>query len=230
MRRVCTRRFRIRQASIVLPRPTSSASSQRTGSLAVARSATWSWCGNRRTRPPRNEPRPSASRTRRRCRMSSRVRKSRGVVEVAEREPIEQRAFELQRPQRVRRLRRGRWRARRRPSGSRAAIGRFLARRGDADRPARAEVDRHQRVGAGGQPQRRAGARELDDERPPVDRRHAADAEFGIEAVGEVVARGPGAVSACRSSPAARDSVIPRRRIELTALGYSRRPARRPSR
>ena len=38
--RVCTSRFRISDASMVLPRPTSSASSQRTGSLALARSAT----------------------------------------------------------------------------------------------------------------------------------------------------------------------------------------------
>ena len=52
-----------RQASTVLPRPTSSASSQRTGSLATARSATWSWCGKIWMRPPRNEPRPPACRS-----------------------------------------------------------------------------------------------------------------------------------------------------------------------
>ena len=40
-----SRRASTRQASTVLPRPTSSARSQRTGSLAAARSATWSWCG-----------------------------------------------------------------------------------------------------------------------------------------------------------------------------------------
>ena len=72
----CTSRFRMSEASMVLPRPTSSASSQRTGSVALARSATWSWCGKSRMRPPRNEPRPSASRRARRCRMSRRVTKS----------------------------------------------------------------------------------------------------------------------------------------------------------
>ena len=40
--RVCSSRFMISAASMVLPSPTSSASSQRTGIRAVARSATWS--------------------------------------------------------------------------------------------------------------------------------------------------------------------------------------------
>ena len=101
----CTSRFRISDASMVLPRPTSSASSQRTGSLALARSATWSWCGKSRTRPPRNEPRPSASRSASRCRMFEPRHEVLDIVEVAQREALEQRAFELQRPQRVRGLR-----------------------------------------------------------------------------------------------------------------------------
>ena len=75
-RPVCTSRLRISAASTVFPRPTSSASSHRTGSVALARSATCNWWGKSRTRPPRNGPRPSASRSVSRCRMSSRVRKS----------------------------------------------------------------------------------------------------------------------------------------------------------
>ncbi len=75
-RPVRSRRLRIRQASTVLPRPTSSASSQRTGSLAVARSAACSWCGKRRMRPPRKEPRPRASRSSSRCSASKRFAKS----------------------------------------------------------------------------------------------------------------------------------------------------------
>ena len=46
----------------------------------------------------------------------------------------------------------------------------------------------HQRVAARGDAQRRAGARELDDERAAFDRRHASDAELRIEAVSEVIA------------------------------------------
>ena len=75
-RPVRRRRLRTRHASIVLPRPTSSARSQRTGSAAAARSAAWSWCGKRRMRPPRKEPRPSASRRSARCSASSRRAKS----------------------------------------------------------------------------------------------------------------------------------------------------------
>ena len=75
-RPVRTRRLRTRQASIVLPRPTSSARSQRTGSAAEARSAAWSWWGKSRMRPPRKEPRPSASRSEARCRASRRRARS----------------------------------------------------------------------------------------------------------------------------------------------------------
>ena len=88
----CTSRFRMSDASMVLPRPTSSASSQRTGSLALARSATWSWCGNSRTRPPRKEPRPSASRGPggAGCRGGSRNPRPR---RDRQRQPFEQRSF-----------------------------------------------------------------------------------------------------------------------------------------
>ena len=75
-RPVRRRRLRTRQASIVLPRPTSSARSQRTGSAAAARSAAWSWWGKSRMRPPRKEPRPSASRREARCRPSRRRARS----------------------------------------------------------------------------------------------------------------------------------------------------------
>ena len=74
--RVCTRRFRISAASIVLPRPTSSASSQRTGSRrsrAPRRGAGAGRAGRVRRGTSRGRrPRAVASR----CRMSRRVRKS----------------------------------------------------------------------------------------------------------------------------------------------------------
>jgi len=52
----------MRQASTVFPRPTSSARSQRTGSVRVAFSATSSWWGKIRMRPPRNDASVSDSR------------------------------------------------------------------------------------------------------------------------------------------------------------------------
>ncbi len=88
--RCATRRFRISAASTVLPRPTSSASSHRTGSGALARSATCSWWGNSRTRPPRNGAQAVGLAQRSRCRMSSRVRKSPRLVHVSQQQPLEQ--------------------------------------------------------------------------------------------------------------------------------------------
>ena len=125
-------------------------------------------------------------------------------VGVAERQPIEQRAFELERPQRVRRL--GAAVGELQPSvGQLRRDPRFFTRRADAHRPAWAEVDRDERVGAGGQAQRRAGAGKLRDERASVDGGDAPDAQFGIETVGEVVADGPGRCSRVGHRPAARD-------------------------
>ena len=86
------------------------------------------------------------------------------VVEIAQGEALEERAFELQRPQRVGR-RRAPVRQPQRPVRESRRDRRFLAGRGDADRPPRAQIDRDQRVRVGRQPQRRPRARELDDQR-----------------------------------------------------------------
>ena len=56
---------------------------------------------------------------------------------------------------------------------------------------ARPRVDGNERVGAGGEPQRRAGGRKLDNERAPLESGDTPDAEVGIETMREVVARGP---------------------------------------
>ena len=168
----CARsRFRIRQASMVLPRPTSSASSQRTGSLALARSATWSWCGKSRMRPPRKEPRPSASRRleevqdveagrrspRPRSR-SPRARRSRSAPSSSRGHSSWEDAV---RPFASRNV----------PSGRRAAMVVFswvaVMRTG---RPGLRSTGTSASV-LGGQPQRRPRARELDDERSTVDAR-----------------------------------------------------------
>ncbi len=50
---------------------------------------------------------------------------------------------------------------------------------------------RHEGVAVGSQTQRRAAVGKVDDEYPAVDRGDAAGAEFGVEAVGELVPRGP---------------------------------------
>ena len=113
------------------------------------------------------------------------------VIEIAQGESLEQRAFELQRPQRV-----GRHRApvrqSQRPVREPRDDRRFLPSVSDPDRPARAEIDRDQCVRVRGQPQRRPRTRELDEERPSLEGRHASDPQFGIETVSEVVAGFPG--------------------------------------
>ena len=114
------------------------------------------------------------------------------VVEIARGEALEERAFELQRPQRVRR-RGAPVRELQRPVRESRRDRRFLSGGGDPDRPSGAQIDRDQRVRAGSQPQRRPRARELDDECPTLERRHASDPQFGIETVREVVAGCPGA-------------------------------------
>ena len=112
-------------------------------------------------------------------------------VGIAQREPIEQRAFELERPQGVGRL--GATVGELQPSvGQLRRDPRFFTSRADAHRPAWSEVDGDERIGAGGQAQRRAGPGKLGDERASVEGGDAPDAQFGIEAVGEVVADGPG--------------------------------------
>ena len=78
------------------------------------------------------------------------------------------------------------------PSSGGSAHRRLFARGDDSDRPAGAEVDRHQRIGICGQPQLRARARKLDEDRATVEGRHASDPELGIEAVGQIVAGLPG--------------------------------------
>src|SRR5205814_10583361 len=50
----------------------------------------------------------------------------------------------------------------------------------------------HQRIAVGSNTQRGTGAREMHDQRTPLDGRDAAVAELGIEAVCELIARFPG--------------------------------------
>ena len=101
--------------------------------------------------------------------MSRRIAKSSTVVEVADGEPLEQRAFELERPQRMRVDSVRPLASCSVPSGSRAAIvvssPVAVMRTG---RPGLRSTG-SQRVGAGRQPQRRPRARELDDERAAFD-------------------------------------------------------------
>jgi hypothetical protein len=98
-----------------------------------------------------------------------------GFVNVSCRKTLEERAFELERPQLfgrdgvavgepygpVRESRRD---------------GRFFTSGGDPDLTAGTQIDRHQRVGVGSQPQSAPRAPKVDDERPTFDGRHAADA------------------------------------------------------
>ena len=65
---------------------------------------------------------------------------------------------------------------------------RLLAARGEAHAAAGAEVERGERRRVRREPQLRAGARELDDERPALHREHEARPEARVEAVGETVA------------------------------------------
>ena len=51
---------------------------------------------------------------------------------------------------------------------------------------------RNQRIAVGGKPQRRPTVREMDDQHAPFDGGDATGAEFGVEAVGQVVPDGPG--------------------------------------
>jgi len=114
-----------------------------------------------------------------------------GLVGVTCRQPLEQRAFELQRPQFIGRgnLLIGK---------AQAAVGKprvddgLLARGDDPDVTTRTEIDRQERIGRGRKPEPRARAGELDVDRPPVDADDAPDAELGIVAMGEVVPWFPG--------------------------------------
>ena len=78
------------------------------------------------------------------------------------------------------------------PSGSRADDRRFLPGVGDPDRPARAQINRNQRVRVRGEPERDPRTWKLDEERPSLEGRHASDPQLGIETVSEVVADTPG--------------------------------------
>ena len=62
----------------------------------------------------------------------------------------------------------------------------------DPDRPAGSQVDWDQRIRRCREAQRRPRARELDDQRTGVERDDTADAQFGIEAVSQVIAGRPG--------------------------------------
>ena len=114
------------------------------------------------------------------------------VIEIAQGESLEERALELQGPQRLGR-RRASVRQPQRPVRESRHDRRFLPGGGDPDRPARAQINRDQCVRVGGQPQRRPRAWELDEERPTLEGRYASDPQLGIETVSEVVPGCPGA-------------------------------------
>jgi hypothetical protein len=111
-------------------------------------------------------------------------------VEIAQGEALEERAFELQGPQLVgRRL--ASVRETHRPVRESRNDRRFFAGGSDPDRLPRTQINRDQPVRIRGQPQLRAGARELDDERAAFQCRDASDSQLGIETVGEVVSGCP---------------------------------------
>ena len=177
----------MRQASTVLPRPTSSASSQRTGSARVARSATWSWCGKSRMRPPRNEPRPSASRADARWSAVEAQREVLDRIHVARGQPL---AAARARPPAT--ARRG-WppcrRRRRARSPSRSRSTRRLDAAGQAAHAlAGPQLEGDEGGGVGGQPQARAGDRELDLQRAPRHRDHAPRPQRRVLAMPQPVA------------------------------------------
>ena len=70
--------------------------------------------------------------------------------------------------------------------------GGLLAAARNAYGASRREIDRNQRIGTGGQTYPCSRAGELDEERPPLDRRDTSDAELRIETVREIVAGVPG--------------------------------------
>lgn len=115
----------------------------------------------------------------------------RGLVCIARRKPLEEGAFELQRPK-FSRHRSPLVREAQRPVGKPSLDDRFLACGDDPDVTAWTEIDRQQRVARGREPESRARARELDIERAPVDANNAPDAKLGVVAMGEVVPRFPG--------------------------------------
>ena len=108
------------------------------------------------------------------------------AVDLAAGQPLEEATFEVDRPQ----------------VGARelaavdephAAVGkgfghhRLVAGRRHPHAPAGSEVHRHERRRVAGQPELRSVLRELDRDRPRLDRDHAAESQLGVEAVGEVV-------------------------------------------
>jgi hypothetical protein len=116
------------------------------------------------------------------------------VVEFAKRQSLEQRTFEFERPQRVRRQREAIRQFQRAIGEAAGDLGLFLGR-GDSHWPPRAEIDRDQRVTDRGDSERCSGSREFDQEPPVLDRRHAPDTEFGIETMREAVADVPPALT-----------------------------------
>ena len=121
------------------------------------------------------------------------------VVEVTKDEALEECAFELERPERV-------WRRSASVRELQCSIREarddpgFFSGSGDSYRPSRTQIDREQRVRASRQSKRGSRARELDDERPALERCHASDTQLGIEAVCEVVPDRPAKFSGGHSS------------------------------
>jgi hypothetical protein len=74
------------------------------------------------------------------------------IIDIAQRKSIEERAFEFERPQRVRRSRSS-IRQPQGPVSEPRSDGRLLAGFDDANGTSAAQIDRDQRVGAGGEPQ-----------------------------------------------------------------------------
>jgi hypothetical protein len=98
-----------------------------------------------------------------------------GFVYISCRKTLEERAFKLERPQLV-----GRdgapIREPHHPVRESRCDGRFFTSGGDPDQAAGTQIDRHQRVGVGSQPQSVPRARKVDHERPTFDGGHASDA------------------------------------------------------
>ena len=114
------------------------------------------------------------------------------LVEIAQEEPFEECAVELEWPHL---MRRGGVPVCELKPPIREARGdrRVLEGGGNSDRPPGAQIDGDERICVGRQPQRGSGAPELDDECSTVERGHASHPQLGVEAVTQVVTWNPGA-------------------------------------
>ena len=179
-------------ASTVLPSPTSSASSQRTGIRRAGALRDVQLVGEQPDAAAEKRAQAVGLAQREQVEGVEPDQEIVDAVHVAERQAIEKRALELDRPQRVSRYGLTVGQPHRAVAEARHDGG-FLVCRHEPDGPAWAEIHRPQRLGVGRQPQRGVGAGEHHHHRAPVERDDAADAELGVEAVGEEIAWGPDA-------------------------------------